>query len=46
MEELSGPDAGTFMTKRVYDINQKMENLHDHVTGLLPESNNAKKTIA
>lgn len=46
MEELRGPDAGTFTPKRIYDMNQKTEDLHDYVTGLLPESNDAEKTIS
>ena len=46
MEELRGLDGGKFTTKRIYDMNQKMEDLHDYVTGLLPESNDAEKTIS
>ena len=46
MEELRGPNAGTFTLKRIYDMNQKTEDLHDYVTGLLPESNDAEKTIS
>ena len=30
----------------VYDMNQKTEELHDFATGLLPDSNDAQKTIA
>ena len=46
METLRGPQGGTFMPKRVYDMNQKTEELHDFATGLLPDSNDAQKTIA
>ena len=46
IDKLRGPDAGSFMPKHIYDMNWKTENLHDYVTGLLPESNDAKKTIA
>ena len=46
IDKLRGPDAGSFMTKHIYDMNQKMENLHDYVTGLLPESKDAEKTIS
>jgi hypothetical protein len=34
------------MPKRVYDMNQKTKELHDFATGLLPDSNDAQKTIA
>ncbi len=33
MEQLKGPEAGTFMPKRVYDINKKTEELHDFAYG-------------
>ena len=46
METLRGPQGGTFMPKRVYDMNQKTEELHDFATGLLPDSNDVQKTIA
>jgi hypothetical protein len=45
MEQIKGPDAGTFMTKCVYDMNKKTDELHDFVYGLLPDSNDAKKTL-
>ncbi len=46
MEQLKGPNAGTFMPKRVYDImNQKTEEVHNFANGLLPDSN-VKITIA
>jgi hypothetical protein len=46
MEQLKGPDAGAFMPKRVYDMNKKTEELHDFAHGLLPDSNDAKKTLS
>ncbi len=46
MEQLKGPDAETFMTKRVYNMNKKTEELHDIAYGLLPDSNDAKKTLS
>ena len=46
METLRGPEGGTFIPKRVYDMNQKTKELHDFATGLLPDSNDAQKTIA
>jgi hypothetical protein len=46
MEQLKGPDAGTFMPKRVYDMNKKTEELHDFACGLLPDSNHAEKTLS
>jgi len=46
MEQLKGPEAGTFMPKRVYDMNKKTEELHDFAYGLLPDSNDAEKTLS
>jgi hypothetical protein len=46
MEQVKGPEAGTYHPKRVYDINQRTEDLKNFVIGLLPESNDAVKTIA
>jgi hypothetical protein len=46
MEQLKGFDAGIFLPKRVYDINEKTEELHDFAYGLLPDNNDAKKTLA
>jgi hypothetical protein len=46
MEQLKGPDAGTFMPKRVYDMNKKTEELHDFAYGLFPDSNYAEKTLS
>jgi hypothetical protein len=41
MEQLKGPDAGTFMSKHVYDMNKKTEELNDFAYELLPDSNDA-----
>ncbi len=46
MEQLKGPEAGTFMLKSVYDMNKKTEELHDFAYGLLPDSNDAEKTLS
>jgi hypothetical protein len=46
MEQLKGPEAGTFMPKRVYDMNKRTEKLHDFAYRLLPDSNDAKKTLS
>jgi hypothetical protein len=34
------------MPKRVYDMNKKTEELHDFAYGLLPDSNDAEKTLS
>jgi hypothetical protein len=46
MEHLKGPEARTFMPKCVYDMNKKTEELHDFAYGLLPDSNDAEKTLS
>jgi hypothetical protein len=46
MEQLKGPDAGTFMPKCVYNMSKKTEELHDFAYGLLPDSNDAEKTLS
>jgi hypothetical protein len=46
MEQLKGPESGTFMPKRVYDMNKKTEELHDFAYGLLLDSNDAEKTLS
>jgi hypothetical protein len=46
MEQLKGLDTGTCMPKRVYDMNKKTEELHDFTFGLLPDSNDAEKTLS
>jgi hypothetical protein len=46
MEQLKGPESGTFMPKCVYDMNKKTEELHDFGYELLPDSNDAEKTLS
>jgi hypothetical protein len=46
MEKVKGPEAGTYHPKHVYDIHQRTEDLTNFAKGLLPESNDAVKTIA
>ncbi len=46
MEQLKGPESGTFMPKRVYGMNEKTEELHDFAYGLLPDSKDAEKTLS
>jgi hypothetical protein len=46
MEQVKGPEAGIYHSKRFYDINQRTEDLKNLAICLLPESNDAVKTIA
>ncbi len=46
MEQVKGPEAGTYHPKHVNDINQRTEDLKNFAIGLLPKSNDAVKTIA
>ncbi len=46
MEQVKGPEAGTYHPKRVYDINQRTEDLKNFAIGLLLKSNDAVKIIA
>jgi hypothetical protein len=46
MEQVKGPEAGKCHSKCVYDIYQRTEDLKKFAIGLLPESNDAVKTIA
>ena len=46
MQRLKGPEAGTYLPKRIYDMNQKTEHLQDLALGLIPGCSNAKKSIA
>jgi hypothetical protein len=46
MEQLKGPESGTFMPKHVYGMNKKTEELHDFVSGLLPDINDVEKTFS
>ncbi len=46
MQCLKGTDLGTLLPKRVYNMNQKTEQLHDLALGLIPSCSDAEKTIA
>ena len=46
MQSLKGPEAGTYLPKRMYNMNQKTEQLQDLALGLIPGCSDAKKTIA
>jgi hypothetical protein len=46
MEQLKGPESGTFMPKRVCNMNKKTEELRDFAYGLLSDSNDAEKTLS
>ena len=45
LEQLKGPNSGTFLPKRIYDMSQQVEDLRDLANGLLHECNDAQKTI-
>jgi hypothetical protein len=45
-EQLKGPQAGTFTPKRLYNMNQRTEDLQNFALGLIADSNDADKTIA
>jgi hypothetical protein len=46
MEQLKGPESGTFMPKRVCNMNKKTKELNDFAYGLLPDSNDLEKTLS
>ncbi len=46
MEQVKGPEAGTYQPKCEYDINQRTEDLKNFTIGLLPKINDAVKTVA
>ncbi len=46
MEQIKGPQSGTFTPKHPYIMNQRTEDLQKFALGLLPNSNDAKKNIA
>ncbi len=46
IDQLKGPNAGTLMPKRVYNMNKTTDELHDFAYGLLPDRNNAEKTLS
>ena len=43
MQSLKGPEAGTYLPKRVYEINQNTEQLQHLALGLIPGCSDAKK---
>ena len=46
MQSLKGPESGTYLPKRMYQMNQKTEQLQDLALGLIPGCSDAKKTVA
>ncbi len=40
MQSLKGPGSGTYLPKRIYNMNQKTEQLQDLALGLIPCSKN------
>jgi hypothetical protein len=46
IEQLKGPQTRIFTPKRIQDMNQKADEQQDFALGLLPDSNDAVKTIA
>jgi hypothetical protein len=46
MQSLKGTKSGTLLPKRVYNMNQKTEQLHDLALGLIAGCSDAEKTIA
>ena len=46
MQSLKGPESGTYLLKRIYEMNQKTEQLHDMALGLIPGCSDAVKTIS
>jgi hypothetical protein len=46
MQCLKGPEAGTYLPKRIYEMNQKTEQLHDLALGLIPGCSDAVRTIS
>ncbi len=45
MQTLKGPEPGTYLSKKIYDMNQKTEQLQDLALGLIPGCSDAVKTI-
>jgi hypothetical protein len=43
MQSLKGPEAGTNLPKKMYDMNRKTEQLQDLALGLIPGCSDAKK---
>ncbi len=46
MSQLKGNEFGTILPKRIYDTNQKTEELRNLALGLIPDCSDAVKTVA
>jgi hypothetical protein len=46
IQSLKGPESGTYLPKRIYNMNQKTEQLQDLALGLIPGCSDAVKTIS
>jgi hypothetical protein len=46
MQSLKGPESGTYLPKRIYNMNQKTEQLQDLALGLISGCSDAVKTIS
>ena len=46
MQCVKGPESGTYLPKRIYDMNQKTEQLQDLALGLIPGCSDAVRTIS
>ena len=46
MQSLKGPESGTYLPIRIYDMNQKTEQLQDLALGLILGCSDAVKTIS
>ena len=46
MQRLRGPESGAYLPKRIYNMNQKTEQLQDLALGLIPGCSDAVKTIS
>jgi hypothetical protein len=42
MQSLKGPEAGTYLPKRIYEMHQKTKQLQDLALGLIPGCSDAK----
>jgi hypothetical protein len=46
MQSLKGPESGAYIPKRIYNMNQKTEQLQDLALGLIPGCSDTVKTIS
>ncbi len=46
MQSLKGPESGIYLPKKIYNMNQKTEQLQDLALGLIPGCSDAVKTIS